>query len=52
MSKQEQIQKAYEVYCEKMAKNRKITIEEAKELQTVKNYKEYLEAEFNDKVVD
>ncbi len=52
MSKQEQIQKDYEVYCEKIAKNRNITVEEAKELQLAKNYKEYLEAEFDDKVVE
>lgn len=52
MSKQEEMQKIYELYCEKMAKNRGISVEEAKELKTVQNYKEYLEVEFDDKVVE
>ena len=52
MRKQEQMQKIYDSYCEKMAKSRGISIEDAKQLKTVQNYKEYLEVEFDDKVVE
>lgn len=47
MSEQEQCQKAYEEYRRKFASDREITEEQATAYQAVKNYKEYLEKEYN-----
>lgn len=52
MSKQEQMQKAYEEYCERMASSRGMTVEDVKKLKIVQNYKEYLELGFNERMVE
>ena len=52
MSKIDELNRAYSEYCERVAKTRGITVEEAKELKVVKCYKECLEIEYNEKVVD